>query len=74
MPTGTPLGDIHFAIRVKGYRAVVEFLHSRGYREDAEESDLMQVEAVPHAATGYPQLYILDPDRHLIEINADKLD
>ena len=34
----------------------------------------MQVKGVPHAPTGYPQLYILDPDRHLIEINADKLD
>jgi glyoxylase I family protein len=71
---GADPGDIHFAIRVKSYRAVLEFLHSKGYREDAEASDLMQVKAVPHAPTGYPQLYILDPDRHLIEINADKLD
>jgi hypothetical protein len=23
---------------------------------------------------GFPQLYILDPDRHVIEINAERLD
>jgi hypothetical protein len=23
--------------------------------------------------TGYPQAYITDPDRHLIEINAERL-
>jgi hypothetical protein len=23
---------------------------------------------------GYPQLYLLDPDRHLIEVNAERLD
>jgi len=22
----------------------------------------------------YPQLYVLDPDRHLVEINAERLD
>jgi len=22
---------------------------------------------------GFPQIYILDPDRHIIEINADKI-
>jgi glyoxylase I family protein len=28
----------------------------------------------PHATEGFPQIYILDPDRHVIEINADQLD
>jgi hypothetical protein len=23
---------------------------------------------------GYPQLYLLDPDRHLIAVNAERLD
>jgi hypothetical protein len=31
---------------------------------------LHHVIARPHAVTGYPQIYILDPDRHVIEINA----
>jgi hypothetical protein len=28
----------------------------------------------PHATAGFPQLYILDPDRHVIEVNAERLD
>jgi hypothetical protein len=27
----------------------------------------------PHATAGFPQAYILDPDRHIIEINSAKL-
>ena len=28
----------------------------------------------PHATAGFPQIYILDPDRHVIEVNAEFLD
>jgi len=28
----------------------------------------------PRATAGFPQIYILDPDRHVIEINAAHLD
>jgi catechol 2,3-dioxygenase-like lactoylglutathione lyase family enzyme len=71
---GIDPGDIHFAVRVKSYRATLEFLRSQGYREDADAADLMLVLALPQPITGYPQIYILDPDRHLIEINAETLD
>ncbi|HUI82335.1 MAG TPA: VOC family protein [Bryobacteraceae bacterium] len=71
---GIDPGDLHFAVRVKSFQKTVEFLHSKGYREDAPASDLMQLRVLPHPITGYPQAYILDPDRHLIEINADALD
>ena len=73
---GKPIdpGDIHFAIRVQSYRATVAYLQSRGYREELQEDDLRKLRVLPHPLTGYPQLYILDPDRHLIEINAERLD
>ena len=67
-------GDIHFAVRVKSYQATLEFLRSKGYREDGDASDLLLLRALPKPITGYPQIYILDPDRHLIEINAETLD
>ena len=35
---------------------------------------MLKLKASPHATAGFPQLYILDPDRHVIEINAEKLD
>jgi glyoxylase I family protein len=71
---GIDPGDLHFAVRVKSYRATLEFLRSKGYHEDADSADPRLVRALPKPITGYPQIYILDPDRHLIEINAETLD
>lgn len=66
--------DGHFAVRVASYSRAVEFLRSKGYREDASGLDPLQMRLQPHATAGFPQIYILDPDRHVIEINAAGLD
>ena len=71
---GLDTRDIHFALRVKSYREALEFLRGRGYREDAGSLDLMKMIAQPDAVAGFPQMYIMDPDRHVIEINAAQLD
>lgn len=71
---GIDTRDNHFAVRVADYSAAVEFLRSQGYREDAEPLDLMSMRLQPHATAGFPQIYILDPDRHVIEINAARLE
>jgi catechol 2,3-dioxygenase-like lactoylglutathione lyase family enzyme len=70
--TGKPLDtrDVHFAVRVEDYWGTVELLRARGYREDAPPDDLMRLIVNPRATAGFPQMYILDPDRHVIEINA----
>jgi catechol 2,3-dioxygenase-like lactoylglutathione lyase family enzyme len=62
--------DIHFAARVGDYWKTVEFLHSKGYREDAAPDDLLRIIVNPRATAGFPQMYILDPDRNVIELNA----
>lgn len=66
--------DVHFAVRVPSYRAAVEFLRSKGYREDADPDDPRYMILQPHPTAGYPQIYICDPDRHVIEINSERLD
>ena len=73
---GKPLDtrDVHFAVRVNDYWATVEFLRSKGFREDAPADDPMRLAVNPRATAGFPQMYILDPDRHVIEINAARLD
>jgi catechol 2,3-dioxygenase-like lactoylglutathione lyase family enzyme len=71
---GIDTRDSHFAVRVGSYRQTVEFLRKRGYREDGGEKDPMTMRLQPDATAGFPQIYILDPDRHVIEINAEKLD
>ena len=60
--------DTHFAVRVTSYRDMLASLEARGYREGVD----MIVD--PQATAGFPQIYILDPDRHVIEINAETLD
>lgn len=71
---GIDTRDVHFAVRTPSYRQALEFLRSKGYREDAEDLDLRKMVVNPKATAGFPQIYILDPDRHVIEINAEKLD
>jgi catechol 2,3-dioxygenase-like lactoylglutathione lyase family enzyme len=73
---GKPLDtrDLHFAVRVPSYARAVEFLRAAGYREDISADEPLRMILRPQAVAGYPQIYILDPDRHVIEINADSLD
>jgi catechol 2,3-dioxygenase-like lactoylglutathione lyase family enzyme len=70
--TGKPLDmrDTHFAVRVQDYWQTAAHLRRHGYREDAPVEGLMRVIVNPRATAGFPQMYILDPDRHVIEINA----
>jgi catechol 2,3-dioxygenase-like lactoylglutathione lyase family enzyme len=65
--------DVHFAVRVPGYYAAVEFLRGKGYREDADRNDPYCMILEPHPTAGFPQIYICDPDRHVIEINSASL-
>jgi catechol 2,3-dioxygenase-like lactoylglutathione lyase family enzyme len=66
--------DGHFAVRVPSYRRTVEYLRSKGYREEAAGDPFERMILQPHATAGFPQIYILDPDRNVIEINAAQLD
>src|SRR5258708_4548762 len=70
---GVDSRDIHYAIRVKSYQEALEHLRAKGFREDAGETDLTKMRTNPHGTAGFPQIYILDPDRNVIEINAEKL-
>jgi len=65
--------DIHFAVRVTSFRATLELLEAKGYGEDAND-ELMKMKVSLRATAGFPQIYILDPDRNVIEINAAALD
>ena len=65
--------DIHVGVRVTSFRAALEHLQSKGYREDAAD-ELLRMKVSPHATAGFPQIFILDPDRNVIEINAADLD
>jgi glyoxylase I family protein len=71
---GIDTRDIHFALRVRSYREALESLRAKGYREDAAADDLLRMIVSPRATAGFPQIYVMDPDRNVIEINAESLD
>ena len=62
--------DVHFAIRVSDFEAMLAHLHALGYREDAELADPMRIKSNRTPNAGFPQIFVLDPDRHVIELNA----
>lgn len=70
--------DHHLAIRVTSFRGAIEHLAAHGYQPlDPEVSNqdpfrTMRINA--RGTAGFPQIYILDPDRNVIEINADRDD
>jgi glyoxylase I family protein len=70
---GMDTRDGHFAIRVRSYRATLDYLHDQGYSPDATDEFMRLVES-PRARAGFPQIYLLDPDRNIIELNAARLD
>ncbi len=65
--------DAHFAIRVTSYSGALEHLRTRGYSADATDP-LLKLRENPTGTAGFPQIYLLDPDRNVIEINAAALD
>ena len=65
--------DGHLAIRVKSFRRALEYLESNGYRPNHEDP-LRSMRLTIDGPSGFPQIHIMDPDRNLIEINAETLD
>jgi catechol 2,3-dioxygenase-like lactoylglutathione lyase family enzyme len=65
--------DVHFAVRVRSYRAMLAFLESQGYSGNAAD-ETKRLRENPVGKAGFPQAFILDPDRHVIELNAERLD
>jgi catechol 2,3-dioxygenase-like lactoylglutathione lyase family enzyme len=71
---GVTLEDIHFAVRVKSYRAALAHLEAYGFSAASTDEPGRSMRVNPKSVTGYPQIHILDPDRNVIEINAEKVD
>jgi glyoxylase I family protein len=72
--------DAHFAIRVPSFSRAIAYLESKGFRKTTDPNPRptpddprpMRVNAAGKA--GFPQIYILDPDCNVIEVNAERED
>jgi catechol 2,3-dioxygenase-like lactoylglutathione lyase family enzyme len=62
--------DCHFAFRTDDFDGALATLTANGFREDAVEDDPMRVMVRRNGLAGFPQLFRLDPDRNIIEING----
>lgn len=65
--------DIHFALRVRSYREALQHFRAKGYDPDSPDP-LRKVRENPTGRAGFPQIYVVDPDRNVIEINAAQID
>jgi hypothetical protein len=65
--------DIHFAMRVRDFGEALDKLSALGYREEAAADDPLRMIVNRHATAGFPQIYVMDPDHNVIEINAERL-
>ena len=68
------LYDIHFALRVENYRDTLAWLSSKGFRDDLPDGDFRKMKLRSKSVAGYAQIYIIDPDRNIIEFNCETED
>lgn len=62
--------DVHFALRVDDFAQFLTMLAGKGYGSNLPVDDERHVRVRAAGIAGFPQAFLLDPDRHLIELNA----
>lgn len=62
--------DGHFALNTDDFEAVVELLVAHGFDEHGADGDPRRLLVKRTGAAGFAQLYVLDPDRNIVEVNA----
>lgn len=61
--------DIHFALKAEDFEEAVSHLHRAGYDENLPENDPKRLILKRSGLAGFPQVFLMDPDRNIIEIN-----
>ena len=62
--------DGHFALNTDDFEGTVALFAAHGYREDAIDGDPHRLLVKRTGPAGFAQLYVLDPDRNVVEVNA----
>mgnify|MGYP001809711375 CR=1 FL=1 len=62
--------DWHFAFRTDDFDATLARLEAAGFSEDPDEDGVRRLFVNRHGRAGFPQLYLLDPDNNIIEVNG----
>jgi catechol 2,3-dioxygenase-like lactoylglutathione lyase family enzyme len=62
--------DTHFALNTDDFEGFVHHLETHGFREDAPMESLSRIRIRREGPAGFPQVFLLDPDRNIIEVNG----
>jgi catechol 2,3-dioxygenase-like lactoylglutathione lyase family enzyme len=62
--------DIHFAFNTDDFEHFVTRAEAMGFGADRPADDPMRMILKRQGMAGFPQLYLLDPDRNIIEVNG----
>lgn len=70
---GVDNDDVHFALRTEDFEGVVAHLKGHGF-DDAHAGDHPKRLILKRTGlAGFPQVFLMDPDRNVIEINGASL-
>ena len=61
-------------LRVESYRETLAWLGGKGFRVDLPDDDFRKMKLRSKSIAGYAQVYIIDPDRNIIEFNCETTD
>ncbi|KIE59443.1 lactoylglutathione lyase [Methylacidiphilum kamchatkense Kam1] len=62
----------HVAFRVKNITEALTWLKERGYSEESTDP-AFRLKINLESVAGFPQIFLLDPDGHLLEINSESV-
>jgi glyoxylase I family protein len=62
--------DSHFAFNTRDFEGFVDHAKSMGFKEEATPEDPMRMLVKRHGLPGFPQVFLIDPDRNIIEVNG----
>ncbi|HEY9012848.1 MAG TPA: VOC family protein [Devosia sp.] len=67
---GVDNDDIHFAFNTDDFEGFVARAEAMGFRADADADDPRRMILKRQGIAGFPQLYLTDPDRNIVEVNG----
>lgn len=67
---GVDNNDVHFAFRTDDFEAILARLTAAGFSESVPGDDPMRILVNRSGVAGFLQLYVMDPDRNIIEVNT----
>ena len=67
---GVDNNDVHFAFRTDDFEGVLERLTATGFSESAPDDHPTKILVNRSGMAGFLQLYVMDPDRNIIEVNT----